>query len=151
MGQYFKACDLDKQEYICPWCVGGAAKLWEWAANPWGRKMGLAPIRTIGACPNFRGQRLVECRGIRRRVAHENRDPLVPPGSEQVAVVLSFDADDFVGSAFAVDQQIPRHDKLIGGMLLGEGILDGRHIAFGAKDQLLSSRSKQDCGKRSPR
>jgi hypothetical protein len=36
MGQYFKACDLDKQEYVCPWCVGGVAKLWEWAANPWG-------------------------------------------------------------------------------------------------------------------
>ena len=36
MGQYFKAVNLDKQEYVCPWCVGGVAKLWEWAANPWG-------------------------------------------------------------------------------------------------------------------
>ena len=36
MGQYFKACNLDKHEYVCPWCVGGVAKLWEWAANPWG-------------------------------------------------------------------------------------------------------------------
>jgi hypothetical protein len=36
MGQYFKAVDLDKHEYVCPWCVGGVAKLWEWAANPWG-------------------------------------------------------------------------------------------------------------------
>jgi len=33
MGQYFKAVNLDKQEYICPWCLGGGAKLWEWAAN----------------------------------------------------------------------------------------------------------------------
>jgi len=36
MGQYFKAVNLDKQEYVCPWCLGGVAKLIEWAANPWG-------------------------------------------------------------------------------------------------------------------
>jgi hypothetical protein len=36
MGQYFKAVNYDKREYVCPWCVGGSAKLWEWAANPWG-------------------------------------------------------------------------------------------------------------------
>jgi hypothetical protein len=36
MGQYFKAVNLDKREYVCPWCIGGLAKLWEWAANPWG-------------------------------------------------------------------------------------------------------------------
>lgn len=33
MGQYFKAVNTDKQEMICPWCLGGGAKLWEWAAN----------------------------------------------------------------------------------------------------------------------
>ena len=33
MGQYFKAVNLDKREYVCPWCIGGGAKLWEWAAN----------------------------------------------------------------------------------------------------------------------
>ena len=36
MGQYFKPVNLDKREYVCPWCIGGLAKLWEWAANPWG-------------------------------------------------------------------------------------------------------------------
>jgi hypothetical protein len=36
MGQYFKAVNLDKKEYVCPWCIGGGAKLWEWAANPQG-------------------------------------------------------------------------------------------------------------------
>ncbi len=36
MGQYFKAVNLDKKEYICPWCLGGGAKLWEWAANSQG-------------------------------------------------------------------------------------------------------------------
>jgi hypothetical protein len=36
MGQYFAAVNLDKKEYVCPWCIGGVAKLWEWAANPWG-------------------------------------------------------------------------------------------------------------------
>ena len=36
MGQYFKAVNTDKKEYVCPWCVGGGAKLWEWAANPQG-------------------------------------------------------------------------------------------------------------------
>jgi hypothetical protein len=36
MGQYFKAVNLDKREVVCPWCLGGGAKLWEWAANPHG-------------------------------------------------------------------------------------------------------------------
>jgi len=36
MGQYFKAVNLDKREVVCPWCIGGGAKLWEWAANPQG-------------------------------------------------------------------------------------------------------------------
>lgn len=36
MGQYFKAVNLDKQEVVCPWCMSGGAKLWEWAANPQG-------------------------------------------------------------------------------------------------------------------
>ena len=36
MGQYFKAVNTDKREYVCPWCIGGGAKLWEWAANTQG-------------------------------------------------------------------------------------------------------------------
>lgn len=36
MGQYFKAVNQTKQEYVCPWCIGGGAKLWEWAANSQG-------------------------------------------------------------------------------------------------------------------
>lgn len=36
MGQYFKAVNLDKKEVVCPWCIGGGAKLWEWAANSYG-------------------------------------------------------------------------------------------------------------------
>jgi hypothetical protein len=36
MGQYFKLVNLDKREFVCPWCVGQGAKLWEWAANPAG-------------------------------------------------------------------------------------------------------------------
>jgi hypothetical protein len=36
MGQYFKAVNTDKKEYVCPWCLGGGAKLWEWAANSHG-------------------------------------------------------------------------------------------------------------------
>lgn len=36
MGQYFKAVNTDKHEYVCPWCIGGTAKLWEWAANTQG-------------------------------------------------------------------------------------------------------------------
>ena len=36
MGQYFKAVNLDKREVVCPWCLGGGAKLWEWAANAQG-------------------------------------------------------------------------------------------------------------------
>ena len=33
MGQYFSLVNLDKHEYVCPWCMGSGAKLWEWAAN----------------------------------------------------------------------------------------------------------------------
>lgn len=36
MGQYFKLVNLDKREVVCPWCLGGGAKLWEWAANTQG-------------------------------------------------------------------------------------------------------------------
>ncbi len=36
MGQYFKAVNISKKEYVCPWCVGQVAKLWEWSANPHG-------------------------------------------------------------------------------------------------------------------
>ncbi len=34
MGQYYIAVNKKKREYICPWCLGGVAKLWEWAVNP---------------------------------------------------------------------------------------------------------------------
>ena len=33
MGQYFRLINYDKREYIDPWRLGGAAKLWEWCAN----------------------------------------------------------------------------------------------------------------------
>ena len=33
MGQYFKAVNFDKREVVCPWCLKGGAKLWEWAVN----------------------------------------------------------------------------------------------------------------------
>ncbi len=36
MGQYFAAVNTDKHEFVCPWCIGSGAKLWEWAANPSG-------------------------------------------------------------------------------------------------------------------
>jgi len=41
MGQYFKAVNLDKREVVCPWCIGGGAKLWEWAANAQGAALTL--------------------------------------------------------------------------------------------------------------
>ncbi|MBB3209057.1 hypothetical protein FHS27_004893 [Rhodopirellula rubra] len=25
--------NTDKKEFVCPWCIGAGAKLWEWAAN----------------------------------------------------------------------------------------------------------------------
>lgn len=34
MGQYFVAVNHTKGEYVCPWCLGGVAKLWEWCAGP---------------------------------------------------------------------------------------------------------------------
>ena len=34
MGQYFVAVNHTKKEFVCPWCVGGVAKLVEWMLNP---------------------------------------------------------------------------------------------------------------------
>ena len=36
MGQYFRPVNTDKKEFVCPWCIKGGAKLWEWAANKQG-------------------------------------------------------------------------------------------------------------------
>ena len=36
MGQYFKAVNVSKQEFVCPSCLRGGAKLWEWASNTQG-------------------------------------------------------------------------------------------------------------------
>jgi len=48
MGQYFKAINKTKKEVVCPWCLGGVAKLWEWAANPWGSVFTLLLRRSSG-------------------------------------------------------------------------------------------------------
>ena len=34
MGQYFVAVNHDKREMVCPWCLNGLAKLFEWMVNP---------------------------------------------------------------------------------------------------------------------
>lgn len=36
MGPYFKAVNESKREVVCPWCIGGGSKLWEWSANTQG-------------------------------------------------------------------------------------------------------------------
>ena len=33
MGQYFRAVNVSKKEYVDPWDIGGLAKLWEWCAG----------------------------------------------------------------------------------------------------------------------
>jgi hypothetical protein len=48
MGQYFRAVNKTKQEVICPWCLGGGSKLWEWAANPLGAVFTLLLRRSDG-------------------------------------------------------------------------------------------------------
>jgi hypothetical protein len=40
MGQYFRAVNVSKQEYVDIWDIGGFAKLWEWCAS---RAAGLFP------------------------------------------------------------------------------------------------------------
>jgi hypothetical protein len=37
MGQYFKAVNLDKCEFVCPWCINGGAEFLEWCGNDYGR------------------------------------------------------------------------------------------------------------------
>ena len=57
MGQYFKAVNTDKQEYVCPWCIEGTAKLWEWAANTQGSIFTLLLRKSDqgggGDCPTY--------------------------------------------------------------------------------------------------
>lgn len=45
MGQYYKLINTQKKEFVCPWCVGGGAKLWEWAASPHGALLTLLQQR----------------------------------------------------------------------------------------------------------
>src|SRR6266702_2328052 len=33
MGQYFRAVNVSKKEFVSPWDIGGLAKLWEWCVN----------------------------------------------------------------------------------------------------------------------
>lgn len=33
MGQYFRAVNVTKREYVSAWNCGGGAKLWEWCAD----------------------------------------------------------------------------------------------------------------------
>ncbi len=40
MGQYFRAVNVSKKEYVDSWDIGGLAKLWEWCAN---REAGIFP------------------------------------------------------------------------------------------------------------
>jgi uncharacterized protein CbrC (UPF0167 family) len=61
MGQYFKAVNEDKREVVCPWCLGGGAKLWEWAANPYGSVFTLLLRRSsAGGGGDYYGYRMQE-------------------------------------------------------------------------------------------
>jgi hypothetical protein len=48
MGQYFRAVNKTKKEVVCPWCIGGGAKLWEWAASPMGALFAVLLRRSSG-------------------------------------------------------------------------------------------------------
>lgn len=52
MGQYWKAVNLDKRQFISPWALGSGAKLWEQLANP---GPGQALIILLAAMPQPRG------------------------------------------------------------------------------------------------
>jgi len=49
MGQYFRAVNETKNEVVCPWCIGGGAKFWEWAANSYGAIFTLLLRRSSGS------------------------------------------------------------------------------------------------------
>jgi hypothetical protein len=49
MGQYFAAVNTDKHEFVCPWCLSGGAKLWEWAANTTGSIFTLLLRKSTGS------------------------------------------------------------------------------------------------------
>jgi hypothetical protein len=68
-----------------------------------------------------------------------------------LTVVLSLKGNDFVGSAFTVDQQFAGHKQFIGGTLPRSKMLDGCHIALGANGQSLFRCTEADRGKRAPR
>ena len=51
MGQYYKLINTQKKEFVCPWCVGGGAKIWEWAASPHGALLTLLLQRSTSPEP----------------------------------------------------------------------------------------------------
>lgn len=53
MGQYWKAVNLEKKEYLDPYALGAGAKLWEQLANPPG--IGAALIILLACMPEKRG------------------------------------------------------------------------------------------------
>ncbi|MCA9037161.1 MAG: hypothetical protein KDA91_18620 [Planctomycetaceae bacterium] len=41
--------NTDKKEFVCPWCIGGGAKLWEWAVNRQGAIFTLLLRKSTGS------------------------------------------------------------------------------------------------------
>jgi hypothetical protein len=77
MGQYFKAVNFDKREYVCPWCLGGGAKLWEWAANPQGAVFTLLLRKSsAGGGGDYYGYR-TQCIEIDRNDASEATETFI--------------------------------------------------------------------------
>ena len=46
MGQYYRAVNVTKHEYVDAWDLGGFSKLWEWCANRWA---GIFPYLIVAA------------------------------------------------------------------------------------------------------
>lgn len=92
MGQYFKAANLDKKEVICPWCIGGGAKLWEWSANPQGAIFTLLLRKSSGGGGGDYGSKPTQilaieddaaalAKAVSEGVAREGRPMLLPEDS----------------------------------------------------------------------
>lgn len=111
MGQYFKAVNLDKREVVCPWCLKGGAKLWEWAVNRQGAIFTLLLRKSTGTGGgdyNMPGPHIIELTDesqdlayiIGKAVAREGMPAPIPTssivgrwGGDRVALVGDYDED----------------------------------------------------------
>jgi hypothetical protein len=117
MGQYFRAVNKTKKEVICPWCLDGGSKLWEWAANPIGAVFTLLLRRSDGggggdyygygpqfvekATPEGLSHAIANCMGMEGKPIEAEPDSVVGRwAGDEVYLVGDYDSSELFEESF---------------------------------------------------